>query len=516
MTYLTRFNLMSRILIITLPFAFLLGGVEVMETKAFADREYRLVEAEMANLTRLTQTFIDHASEDQEALDIIGELRHGGDRYFFVLKPDGTFLQHKNKQLVGTRTNNPLLLDLLSGAVRKGEYGRVYDWRGEKKLSYLIHFKDKDWIVGTGQPMTHIDTEITDRYIMAIVKAGGLAVLFVFISWLLKVSIMPAVTALKKASEQLKRGDFKTPLDIHGNDEINQSLTVLQDGFTDFAQDLNNLKSLIVNIGDEAKSTRIDADDMANSANTQSEEVTQIATAMTEMASTIQEVASTTQSVVTDTESTHGEVVTSNEEVVALHQKMDNLSQVIDSWREQTKKMVASSENMTQIVDAIVEIADQTNLLALNAAIEAARAGDIGRGFAVVADEVRQLSTRTNEQVDNIRVLIDEVVASSGQCDSYAVESLEKLETFSNDVQSVATSLNNATSTFDALKDQITQIGVAVEEQATVAEQVNQNVNNVDHAAKNLSELGGKAKGSVANITDAIDEQVKLVDQYNT
>jgi methyl-accepting chemotaxis protein len=177
-------------------------------------------------------------------------------------------------------------------------------------------------------------------------------------------------------------------------------------------------------------------------------------------------------------------------------------NEVVLSAVEAMRLIAKSSNEITQIIGVIDEIAFQTNLLALNAGVEAARAGEAGRGFAVVASEVRALAQRSGDASKEIRSLIK---TSESQ-----VETGVKL------VEQSGTSLTQIVGDIGVISKLMTELAASQREQATALGEIDSAVNQMDQTTQQNAAMAEQSNAASEALAGYAKTLAELVARFET
>ncbi|MGQ4815056.1 methyl-accepting chemotaxis protein [Agrobacterium vitis] len=172
---------------------------------------------------------------------------------------------------------------------------------------------------------------------------------------------------------------------------------------------------------------------------------------------------------------------------------------VVASTVDAMQKIEQSSNQVSNIIGVIDEIAFQTNLLALNAGVEAARAGEAGKGFAVVAQEVRELAQRSAKAAKEIKELIrnSSVEVQSGvKLVSETGEALKTIEGYivavNQHMDAIATSAREQSVGLAEVNTAVNQMDQVTQQNAAMVEESNAASATLAGEAGTLRELIGR------------------------
>ncbi|KQS93881.1 PAS domain-containing methyl-accepting chemotaxis protein [Rhizobium sp. Leaf386] len=296
---------------------------------------------------------------------------------------------------------------------------------------------------------------------------------------------MHAVEELGAALERLSQCNIRITLDHPFVGEFERLRLDFNASIGEFQKTLTNV---LGQTGDLTQSSQ----DMRQASLQLSERSQQQAAALEETSAALDEITATVKSSTDNTEATRKLVQTARTSTTTS-------TAVVQETVAAMNSIEVASQEISQIIGVIDEIAFQTNLLALNAGVEAARAGEAGKGFAVVAQEVRELAQRSATAAKEIKTLI----SNSGERVLDGVRLVGRTGTALQEIETLV----------KAIDENVNAIATAAQEQTVGLREISKAVNELDRMTQEnaaMSERTAEISATLEHGADALAELVHL------
>lgn len=376
-----------------------------------------------------------------------------------------------------------------------------------------------------------------DLIILSVILLG------LFLGEGLSIILVRSLNRLKAKAERIQNGDLTVTFEKTGSDEIG----VLTRTFENMTGNLvsltheikNNTKTVVSEISNlylcfsEAEKAAEEISHVitgiADGTSQQTRRMDEVSGSMNEVFEQVKKSAEHADLVSESSEKASANAVramdifkTSMEKVMSVNRTVDQTALIIQALGEKSKEISSFS-------DTISKITRQTNLLSLNAAIEAARAGEHGKGFAVVADEVKALAGQSDEaskQIGEIAVCMQTEIDHAIQAiregavqANEGVSAVQQVDVYLGELQNSSLEVSNRARVIleaisrieEACRGAVQQVhelddiskrfsagsrqaASSIEEQTTILQQINGNIDAIKQTTYCLSDVVNKFK----------------------
>lgn len=458
--------------------------------------------------------------------------------YVFLNAETGTYLYHKDENLLSTKTTDKGYLKILeriksNGSTQAGTYS-YRDKNGVEQLVVYKYLKDRDWVFMVHDNASEVYKEVAAVRTTVGILCAAVAAVIILVTLLILHRVGRELMIMENAIGRL--GNLQLSADqelepFYGRtdeigmiaqtihhvcdclrktiDDIGRILGEMANGniavdvvknesyyIGDFKILAESLKSIRTHLTDVMR----DITQIANQVNSGANQVSAGAQALSH--GTMQQKDSI-NGLVSNVEDITLQIQNSTvkcNDATNLVDRVTGYAAEADTKMEQlvaaTKNIDQSSTQIGSIIKTIEDIAFQTNILALNAAVEAARAGSAGKGFSVVSDEVRSLAAKSAEAASNTSTLIGRSIQDVKTGTESTNLTISAMQVINDCIQSIKTLMDDIalasvqqSERIVSVESRIREVYKVIEENSDAAEESAAISNELSAQAKTLTQL---------------------------
>ena len=478
---------------------------------------------------------------DKISIIVNSAVKMKGASSFLVDTNDYKILAHRDVSLIGSDLSAASNDALLAGAAESIMNNDLSSKEIDGNMVAFASVSGTDWVLVSYIPTSVILKSVSQMGILLFIVGAVAIVLIILLILFVVRRVIAPLTNISDNIAAMSEGDFTIDIDSSSNDEIG----LMGSKVSEFVA---SMRKMLASISQESEKLKEESDNsdrvsksMYEASQSQADAMQQLNITVDQLALAVNDIAQNAtvlSGVVADTRSNSDKAHDSMRETVDISQKgrsdmeklsvaMGGISAANDRLVESINKVGKASEEITNIVAMISDIADETNLLSLNASIEAARAGEAGRGFAVVATQIAKLAQTSSQSANNIsnligeiRKLIREAVSQAGESADNIRENSELIEiaveTFDriyDNIQDTNSLIESMITDIQKVEDVSTNVAAISEEQAASADEIlatSQNMvemaNNITKSSQDVADNSHELAGTSQTLTSYVQK----------
>jgi methyl-accepting chemotaxis protein len=340
-----------------------------------------------------------------------------------------------------------------------------------------------------------------------------LAATFLFIAlgaaglfWWFEARLLKPLGGAVRILEDIASGDLELAARPRTEDEIGRLYREIDAMAGSLREILAGVKQAALDINKGTSEILASIVQQSAGASEQASSISETSTTVTEVKQTSEQAASRAQEIVSVSDESAEYCTDGEASVEKTVEEFNLIAEQVEKSAVSVLTLSEKTQQISEILRTVRELAERSNILSLNASIEAARAGEAGKGFGVVAVEVKNLADQSKAAASQIQEIINEIQTAANTSVMVAEEASKRVDRGKEIVGVLRERMENLTEAVATVRRSAKQIAssanqqsIGMEQVALAMENINQvaaesvtSVKEIEEAARGLSELGAR------------------------